>query len=421
MVKLKKGSILSEDTEKEIFQGKILSKFLSGESLTGFWVPHAGMRKSLTYLLQNSEDFGFKKLGKYKIIYVAWEDMAENSVEEYFRLMLLGLDSHVEVTKNESIFFALKRTVKKYLDEEYSLIFILRKFDDVDFGSGFFNNLKTLWQINKTKFHYIFAVNKDICSGENFKKYDQLRDILSQNLVYFPLLSKNDSDNVVNYLIDKYGYKVGDKQKSYSVLYGGGNASLIKGVLRAFTENPEIRKDKIEEFLMARFDIKIVLEDIWDCLTEAEKINVNQAANKLNIESDSVPRRLLEQNIIIKAGTSFELFSPLFKEFVRNQRVEKQSVSFDPRTEDILISGVPIKEKITLNEYNLLVFLLKNKSKVISRDQIGDILWGKGSYEQYSDWAIDQLVSQLRKKIKKLGVNVNSLQTVRNRGYRWVD
>lgn len=421
MPKIKKGSILTKKTEEEIFRGKILSKFLVGECLTGFWAPHAGMRKSLTYLLQNSEKLGFKKLGKYKIIYVAWEDMAENSVEDYFRLMNSGLQTKRKPLKKESAFYSLKKTVEEWVEDGYHIIFILRKFDDVDFGPIFFNNLKNLWQINKLKVHFLFAVSKDICFGENFKKYDQLRDILSQNLIYFPLLSKVDSEFSADYLIDKYGYKVTDKQKSLSVLYGGGNVSLIKGVLRAFTENAQIKNGNVEEFLMARFDIKIVLEDIWDSLTEAEKVCINQVANEMETGLDSIPKRLLGQRIILKNGKDFELFSLLFKQFVREQRIEKQSVSFDPRTEDILISGVPIKEKITLNEYNLLVFLLKNKGKVISRDQIGDVLWGKGSYEQYSDWAIDQLVSQLRKKAKKLGINPNCLQTVRNRGYRWVD
>ncbi|MBM3209246.1 winged helix-turn-helix domain-containing protein [Candidatus Shapirobacteria bacterium] len=57
---------------------------------------------------------------------------------------------------------------------------------------------------------------------------------------------------------------------------------------------------------------------------------------------------------------------------------------------------------------------------VISRDEIAEILWGKESYDKYSDWSIDQMISQLRKKLNQLGISPKSLQTIRDRGYRWI-
>ena len=68
----------------------------------------------------------------------------------------------------------------------------------------------------------------------------------------------------------------------------------------------------------------------------------------------------------------------------------------------------------------MLVCFLKNKGQIISRDQIGDVLWGDKAYDRYSDWAVDQLISQLRKKLIDLGIKGASLQTIRNRGYRWL-
>ena len=52
-------------------------------------------------------------------------------------------------------------------------------------------------------------------------------------------------------------------------------------------------------------------------------------------------------------------------------------------------------------------------------DEIGEALWGKDSYDKYSDWAIDQLISKLRKKLETLGFK-NVLKTVRGKGYKLV-
>ena len=76
-----------------------------------------------------------------------------------------------------------------------------------------------------------------------------------------------------------------------------------------------------------------------------------------------------------------------------------------------------VEEKFTRQEYSVLSMLLQKKSKLCTRDDIGDILWGNDSYEKYSDWAIDQLMSKLRKKLTDLGVK-EKLVTVRGKGYK---
>jgi len=88
--------------------------------------------------------------------------------------------------------------------------------------------------------------------------------------------------------------------------------------------------------------------------------------------------------------------------------------------DEILANGLPLEKELTLQEYHLLVGFLKNPKKIISRDEIAEILWGKKSFEKYSDWAIDQIISQLRKKLTQIGVSTKNLQTIRGRGYRLI-
>ena len=64
-------------------------------------------------------------------------------------------------------------------------------------------------------------------------------------------------------------------------------------------------------------------------------------------------------------------------------------------------------------ELKLLNQLFKNKDSVVSRDRIGETLWGINWYEKYSDWAIDSHISNIRKKISKDW----KILTRRERGY----
>lgn len=57
------------------------------------------------------------------------------------------------------------------------------------------------------------------------------------------------------------------------------------------------------------------------------------------------------------------------------------------------------KINLTKNEFNLLGFLIKNKNKIHSRQEIINNVWGS----KVSLRTVDTTMSRLRKKIKDLG------------------
>ena len=84
-------------------------------------------------------------------------------------------------------------------------------------------------------------------------------------------------------------------------------------------------------------------------------------------------------------------------------------VDFDKRI--VTENGVNIN--LTSKEYDLLFFLLQNKTKAFSRDQILDQVWGSDYYG--SDRVVDDLMRRLRQKMPNL-----SVETIYGFGYRLV-
>ena len=82
-------------------------------------------------------------------------------------------------------------------------------------------------------------------------------------------------------------------------------------------------------------------------------------------------------------------------------------IDYDKRI--VMENGVNIN--LTSKEYDLLLFLLKNKSKAFSRDQILDNVWGMDYFG--SDRVVDDLMRRLRQKMPKL-----SVETIYGFGYR---
>jgi len=66
---------------------------------------------------------------------------------------------------------------------------------------------------------------------------------------------------------------------------------------------------------------------------------------------------------------------------------------------------------LTSKEYDLLLFLIQNKSKAFSRDQILDHVWGNDYFG--SDRVVDDLMRRLRSKMPNLNV-----ETIYGFGYR---
>lgn len=59
---------------------------------------------------------------------------------------------------------------------------------------------------------------------------------------------------------------------------------------------------------------------------------------------------------------------------------------------------------LTKTEYNLLLFLVSNKNKILTRKELAKSVWDV----PVSDRAVDTTVSRLRKKLKGLGRNLTT-------------
>ncbi len=91
------------------------------------------------------------------------------------------------------------------------------------------------------------------------------------------------------------------------------------------------------------------------------------------------------------------------------EEINGYAVDFDKRI--VTENGVNIN--LTSKEYDLLFFLLQNKTKAFSRDQILDEVWGSDYYG--SDRVVDDLMRRLRQKMPNL-----SVETIYGFGYRLV-
>ncbi|MDO5551231.1 MAG: response regulator transcription factor [Lachnospiraceae bacterium] len=89
-------------------------------------------------------------------------------------------------------------------------------------------------------------------------------------------------------------------------------------------------------------------------------------------------------------------------------------IQLDKKTREVTVAGQ--KVELTLKEYELLVYLMERKSRVVTRDELLNQIWGYG-YDGETR-TLDMHIRTLRQKLGEEGGSC--IKTIRGVGYRLV-
>lgn len=113
------------------------------------------------------------------------------------------------------------------------------------------------------------------------------------------------------------------------------------------------------------------------------------------------------RELVLKVKKLLDRAYPKKSNLVNNISYNGYEIDLDKRVVTLNNSHI----NLTAKEYDLLTFLLENKGKAFSRDQILDSVWGDTYFG--SDRVVDDLMRRLRSKMDKLNV-----ETIYGYGYR---
>ncbi|KKR29774.1 hypothetical protein A2715_00825 [Candidatus Woesebacteria bacterium RIFCSPHIGHO2_01_FULL_39_32] len=428
-----------------------------GECVTTVWVPMAGRRMWNKFINENIYLFE-KELphyDKYLLVYIEPLDLTEESLAGYIRLMaksFIEVATNNENVKNDKIqkyteifdddkatysllLTNLKHLLKETTDSGLEIVFFVGEFDELTFANTiFYNNLKSLWSQLYPRLHYIFLMRERVTRKENISLWGELNEAILQNIVYVPLAQDKDVDYWIDNFSSHYSFKINEKQKQVLKKLCGGHPYMLKVAVRVINKHKDdnLSGDELEDFLLDYYELRSVSRGILDVRSDKERKLLLTIAkgSEFNVEDHKEYIKFFEKLGLVKKDDKgqYHLFGKLFEDAVLGTEEPKEShsstetngdLNLDENTGAILFKGKTVEERFTRQEYSILTAFLQNEGKLLTRDDAGAVLWGKESYEKYSDWAIDQLISKLRKKLNELGVK-DKLSTVRGKGYKYI-
>jgi len=104
------------------------------------------------------------------------------------------------------------------------------------------------------------------------------------------------------------------------------------------------------------------------------------------------------------------------QKFDGSEIIQFNEIQINPSSKSVTVNDKPVE--LTKKEYNLLLYFITNKNRVLTKESIAEHLWGDDIEMSDSYDFIYTHMGNLRKKIKKLGAP-DYLKTMYGLGYKF--
>jgi hypothetical protein len=234
---------------------------------------------------------------------------------------------------------------------------------------------------------------------EVFSALEKHNKILVRSMFIALPVDLNNTIQLVNDFEDRFGYKVIESQLKNVYKWSCGHIGLTKALYVLLKNKPD--------FLFS-------LENL---------LNEESILHRLDLIESEIPEKywlqLLSKNMDEVVTLFFEKYGYLYKGKIFNVLLENYLQNKYKNNLDSIFSQQQVI-LMTPQEKAIYQFLLTKKNCLISREDIASIIWKEKSIELYSDWAIDQLISRIRRKIKEKFPNLHII-TQKRQGFLLTD
>ena len=359
------------------FQEEVITKITNlikkGESVQLVGAPGSGnslIVKALTQSVKIQKKYFGKELNDYLFVRLDGTTLLERKPINLSRLFLSLFIVGKPIPSDEVVLQKMIEQTVSGICLKKKLILIIDHLEEIDFPEfrTFYTNLNQIYRRFEPKFGLIFVTSKELKTQGDLENFGSLGRVLVQNFVYTPSFDKNDAFWFIEERDNQVGIRLNGEQKNKIFQLSGGFPRTIKRLLEAVGKGVE--------------------------LSDLEK----------NPEIDlSLSMHLTELNN----------YKDLLPDISILERFLENSVSVNGMMERC--EGIEIPIRLTRNENKLLKLFLGKKSKIVSREDGIEYLWGERSLN-VSNHAYDQVILRIRKKLQNSTPKAE-IETVRGRGH----
>jgi DNA-binding winged helix-turn-helix (wHTH) protein len=232
---------------------------------------------------------------------------------------------------------------------------------------------------------------------------------LFQNVFEYPVYMHEDTLQLVQYLAARWNAKLTPIEEEGICVQSGGHLWIASEAVRQCADGNSWSIDS--EGMQFR------LKSIYATLLSSERSVLEKKLSGARDYTDEERESMVHLKQLRVLDTKGACAIPLLVEYIRTIRSSIHQLQYDDVTQHITLNGVPIDNMLSRKERHLLRVLVQKINTVVSRDDVASAIWPHDTETHYSDWAIDQTIARLRKRLGELMIPSTTLRVIRGKGY----
>lgn len=236
---------------------------------------------------------------------------------------------------------------------------------------------------------------------------------LYRNIQALPYFSTHDALHFIKYIAKKFHVTIPERLKQSIMFQCGGVLWLIKEAVRTYSKMGSEQELFRGEGII--FRLKILFDEL-EPFEQTALYKIQAGTGGFTTEERKSFDYLLKTNTIVKKSNGYAISVSLFAAYIENSMRENLSIELNDKHQ-IIINNLIADSMLSRYEKKIMRHFLKYPDTVVSREQLAEVIWDDLSHENYTDWALDQIIKRLRLKLRQIGLTPHLIKTLRNRGY----
>jgi hypothetical protein len=221
-----------------------------------------------------------------------------------------------------------------------------------------------------------------------------------------PLYMPEDIQEVIQNQVDLGFASLSKSQVNQVVQLSGGYPKLARYLIR----HPEALT--VDSWQIP--EVKLMFEQVWDCLLPDSQRWLFSLVN--NAQLHDGPGKFIQQTGLAKEDSAgWQLFSTMFAEYVA-WLCKTLPPAISQQDGRLYLNQQPLDTVLSSQELLVFKLLWQAGDQITDRDTIAEVLWGAGWEDKYSDWAIDQVISRVRRKLSDRSPD-GLIKTIKGQGF----
>jgi len=239
-----------------------------------------------------------------------------------------------------------------------------------------------------------------------FRPYPQLL----HSIFYYPLYGKKDTEHFIRYVADKWTVEINQKQIEQLYTTCGGVWWFIKDAIRQL----RLQKNWTEETDGMMYRKTMIIQSLLPS-ERSVLLKILTGRKSFSPEEQHSVNHLMKLRLI---SDDAHLLVPILRKPLLASVGSDHALTYENNM--VYLNQVPIGKFFSRKEIRALKALVANPGVIVSREQLATAIWPLDTDAQYSDWAIDQIIARVRKRLPEFEIPPLSIKSIRGKGYMYI-